>query len=106
MLDPHRAFLPSSPYGGAPYGSITRGTTHNTNYIGDWFGYIRFHDLLDYREYFDYFLARFCAEEPVMGAPQIASLRRFMTEEDIFGEDDAIWRYHTKNQPRGGLPGI
>ena len=99
MLDPHRAFLPSSPYGGAPYGSITRGTTHNTNYIGDWFGYIRFHDLLDYREYFDYFLARFCAEEPVMGAPQIASLRRFMTEEDIFGEDDAIWRYHTKNNP-------
>ena len=99
LLDPHRDFLPSSPYRGIPYGSITRGTTHNTNYIGEWFQYIRYNELFDYKEYFDRYLTRFCAEEPVMGAPQISSLRRFMTDGDIFGGDDAIWRYHTKNNP-------
>lgn len=39
-LDPARPFLPSSPYGGDPYCSATRGTTHNTFYLGDVFSYI------------------------------------------------------------------
>ena len=69
QLDPNRPFLPSSPDGGRPYGSITRGTTHNTNDIGEWFSYIRHHDMQDYRTYFDGYLSRFCAEEPVMGMP-------------------------------------
>jgi beta-mannosidase len=98
-LDPWRPFLPSSPYKGIPYGSVTKGTTHNTNYIGEWFQYIRYNDFYNYREYFDNYLSRFCAEGPVMGAPSVTSLRRFMTDEDIFGEDDDIWRYHTKNNP-------
>lgn len=99
QLDPNRPFLPSSPYGGRPYGSITRGTTHNTNYIGEWFSYIRHHDMQDYRTYFDGYLSRFCAEEPVMGMPSAASLRRFLTDEDIFGDDESMLRFHTKNNP-------
>lgn len=99
QLDPNRPFLPSSPYGGRPYGSITRGTTHNTNYIGEWFSYIRHHDMQDYRTYFDGYLSRFCAEEPVMGMPSVASLRKFLTDEDIFGDDESMLRFHTKNNP-------
>ena len=98
-LDPMRDFLPSSPYNGIPYGSITVGTTHNTQFIGDKFSYIRFHDMQDYRAFFAQFLARFVAEEPSMGAPMFCSLRKFMTEEDIFGDDLSMWRYHTKNNP-------
>lgn len=98
-LDPHRDFLPSSPYGGRPNGSITRGTSHNTNYIGELFHYIRYADFYDYTAYFERYLCRFCAEEPIMGAPSVCSLKKFMTEEDIFGDHDEIWRYHTKNNP-------
>ena len=100
-LDPNRPFLPSSPYKGRPFGSITCGTTHNTNYIGAWFSYIRNHDMKDYRVYFENYLSRFCAEGPVMGFDRPSSLRRNMTEEDIYGEDEGIMRFHTKNNPSG-----
>ena len=98
-LDPNRPFLPSSPYSGRPYGSITKGTTHNTNYIGEWFSYIRFNEMRDYRIYFDQYLSRFCAEEPIMGVPATSSLQRFLTTDDIFGDDDSMMRFHTKNNP-------
>ena len=98
-MDPNRPFLPSSPYGGKPYGSITRGTTHNTNYIGEKFAYIRNHDMRDYRAVFESYLSRFCAEEPIMGMPSLTSLLRFMTEEDVFGTDESMMRFHTKNNP-------
>ena len=98
-MDPNRPFLPSSPYGGRPYGSITRGTTHNTNYMGEKFSYIRFHDMRDYRAYFSEYLSRFCAEEPCMGMPSVCSMRRFLAEDDIFGPDDSMLRFHTKNNP-------
>jgi len=98
-LNPGRAFLPSSPYAGRPFGSITKGTTHNTNYIGTLFSYIRNNDLMDYRDVFAGFLSRFCAEEPIMGVPAVSTLRRFMTDEDIFGADDDVMRHHTKNNP-------
>ena len=98
-LDPNRPFLPSSPYAGRPYGSITKGTTHNTNYIGEWFSYIRFNDMVDYRDYFDCYLSRFCAEGRISGLPSYTSLRRFLTDDDIFGEDQAMMRFHTKNNP-------
>ena len=97
-LDPNRLFLPSSPYKGRPFGSVTCGTTHNTNYIGEWFSYIRYHDMKDYRLYFENYLSRFCAEGPIMGFDRPSSLRRFMTDEDIYG-DDAMLRFHTKNNP-------
>lgn len=98
-FDPARICLPSSPYGGIPYGSPTCGTAHNTQFIGELFSYIRNSDLRDYRAYLDKYLARFVAEEPTMGAPMRASLLRFMTPEDVFGSDLTMWRYHTKNNP-------
>lgn len=99
-LDPYRDFLPSSPYGGTPFGSVTVGTTHNTNYIGQWFDYIRTTELDDYREFFDGFLSRFCAEEPLLGTSFTSSLKRYMSDKGLIGEDGfAEWRYHTKNNP-------
>ena len=55
----------------------------------------------NYEDYFDIYLSRFDSEEPVMGAPSLSSLRRFMTDEEIFGKDITMWRYHTRNNPRG-----
>lgn len=98
-MDPNRPFLPSSPFGGRPYGSITRGTTHNTNYIGDKFSYIRHHDMRDYRAVFESYLSRFCAEEPIMGMPSESSLLRFMTPADLYAPDEIMMRFHTKNNP-------
>ena len=34
-----------------------------------------------------------------MGMPSASSLRRFMTDEDIFGPDETMMRFHTKNNP-------
>jgi len=98
-LDPNRRFLPSSPYGGKPYASAVRGTTHNTQYLGNFFAWVRKGDFSDYRRYFERYLARFTAEQPAIGMPYLSSLRKFMTDEDVFGEDTRISEYHTKNNP-------
>lgn len=101
-LDPNRRFLLSSPAGGTPYASKTKGTTHNTQYLGcSIFPYIMNSSMEDYKEHFSQYLARFIAEEPTMGAVNLPSLKKFMTEDDIFGGDD-MWNYHTKSNP--GLP--
>jgi len=108
--DPERRFLPSSPYGGVPYASGVRGTSHNTQFLGNFFGWVRAADeklaagdakggWCGYREYFDRYLDRFTAEQPAMGMPFVQSLRQFMTDEDIFGDDTSISEYHTKNNP-------
>lgn len=34
-----------------------------------------------------------------MGMPSAASLRKFLTDEDIFGDDEGMLRFHTKNNP-------
>ena len=98
-LDPARPFLPSSPYGGTPYASGVRGTTHNTQFLGTFFAWARGDDLSDYRPVMESYLSRFCAEQPAMGMPYVSSLRRFMTEEDILGDDTTVSEYHTKNNP-------
>ncbi len=104
-LDPKRRFLPSSPYGGVPYASAVRGTSHNTQFLGDFFGWVRGADENDgegwhgYREYFDRYLDRFTAEQPAIGMPFVSSLRKFMNDEDIFGTDTTVSEYHTKNNP-------
>ena len=98
-LDPARRFLPSSPYGGVPYASAVRGTTHNTQFLGNFFAWVREGDFTDYRAYFERYLARFTAEQPALGMPYVSSLRKFMTDEDIFGDDTSISEYHTKNNP-------
>ncbi|MCQ2432267.1 MAG: hypothetical protein MJ175_06660, partial [Clostridia bacterium] len=98
-LDPERRFLPSSPYGGVPYASGVRGTTHNTQFLGNFFGWVRDGDFSDYRAYFAEYLARFPAEQPALGMPYVSSLEKFLDEEDIFGDDTAMSEYHTKNNP-------
>ncbi len=98
--DPERRLLASSPYGGSTYASNTVGTTHNTQYLGDLiFPYMEQGDVSDYREVFKRFRARFVAEEPQLGATDAASLCRFLTEEDIYGEDESMLLYHTKGNP-------
>ena len=98
-LDPKRRFMLSSPCGGNTYASKTVGTTHNTQYLGDSiFPYILDTGMTDYKEFFATLLARFIAEEPTLGAVSLPSLRRFMTDEDIFNSDE-MWNYHTKGNP-------
>ncbi len=98
-LDPKRRFMLSSPCGGNTYASKTVGTTHNTQYLGDSiFPYILDTEMMDYKEFFSTLLARFIAEEPTFGAVSLPSLRRFMTDEDIFNSDE-MWNYHTKGNP-------
>ena len=99
-MDPHRRIFASSPYGGKNYASNGCGTTHNTQYLGHMFHYMENStDVRDYKEFLNTFTARFIAEEPCFGAADETALRRFMTEEDIYGEDDAMWYYHTKGNP-------
>lgn len=97
--DPDRPFLPSSPYGGKPYASKTKGTTHNTQFMGaSLFNYFKGDDLSNYKEYFKEYDARFIAEEPCYGAADIDTLKKFMTEDDIFQGLD-MWYYHSKSNP-------
>ena len=98
-LDPQRYFLASSPFGGMPFSSFTRGTTHATYFLGTFFQYVRESDFKDYRSYFSTYLSRFNAEQPAMGMPFVSSLRKFLTDEDIFGDDTAMSEFHTKNNP-------
>ena len=100
--DPHRRFLPSSPYGGVPYASATRGTAHITQFLGSFFSWVRAGDFHGYRRYFDRYLSRFTPEQPAIGMPFVSSLLRFMSEEDVFGEDTSISAFHTKNNPSLG----
>lgn len=97
--DYSRRFLASSPYGGAFYASNTKGTTHNTQFLSWFFKYMLKDDVSDYKDYFKLYNARFIAEEPVLGAVSENCLKKFMTEEDIYGEDLSMWKYHTKSNP-------
>ena len=101
--DPMRYFLPSSPYGGNVYSSATRGTTHNTWYLGAIFKAIRESDLSGYRDFFASMFSRFSAEQSAFGLPFASSLKNFMTDEDIYGEDQYISEFHMKNNPDLGL---
>lgn len=104
IYDAQRRFLPSSPYGGVPYASAVRGTTHNTQFLGDLFKYIRTGDLTEYRSVFEQYLARFTAEQPIMGMPFASSLKKFLSNEDIYGDDQTVSEYHCKNNP--GFKGV
>lgn len=99
-LDRNRVFLASSPYGGDRFASNTVGTTHNTNYLTYLFDYIESKDSLDdYKEELKKYRARFIAEEPIFGAVSLPSLRKFMTDEEIFSESTDMWLYHSKGNP-------
>lgn len=99
-LDRTRKLFPSSPYGGDRFASNTVGTTHHTEFLGGLFWYIENKEkLVDYKEELKKYRARFVAEEPIFGAVSLSSLRKFMTEKDIFSEDMDMWLYHTKGNP-------
>ncbi len=100
-LDPQRYFLASSPCGGNLYASLTKGTSHITNFVWPMFKFFVAGEN-NYLEYFDHFLSRFNVEQPALGMPFADCLRKFMTEEDIYGEDTTIHNYHTQSNP--GLP--
>ena len=98
-LDPERYFFPSSPYGGDFYSCVTRGTTHITNYLWPLFQHVCDTDMENYREFLSRFLSRFCVEQPIFGMSFTSSLEKYLTDEDIFGEDLAMLEYHAKNNP-------
>ena len=101
--DPARRFLPSSPFGGKMYASNTVGTTHNTQYLGEFFEYMLKDDVSDYKDTLKNYRARFIAEEPQFGAVALPSIRRFMRDEDIFS-DSEMWYYHMKSNPDCEIP--
>lgn len=98
-LDPLRPFLPTSPYGGMTNNSITIGTSHYTGALFEMFDVFRKTDLRDYRAYFEGLLSRFCPEFPMFGTPELHTLRRFMSEEDLNDPAFDMLEYHTKNHP-------
>ncbi len=98
-LDRYREFIPSSPYGGNLNSSITRGTTHNSNYIYEIFEQFYNTDCTDYKEFLELFLARFISEEPTFGGIETSSLMRFMSKEDIADKEELIYNYHCKTNP-------
>lgn len=99
-LDRMRRLFPSSPYGGNRFASNTVGTTHNTQFLVRLFSYIEDNEkLVDYKEELKKYRARFVAEEPIFGAVSLSSLRKFMTDEEIFAEDMDMWLYHSKGNP-------
>ena len=99
MLDPSRLFLASSPYGGDRYSSVTRGTCHVSNFLGDIYKYVLSGDLSDLRERLSFYQGRFIAEQPTMGMPFLSTLKKFLTDEDIFGENTDMSEFHTKHNP-------
>ena len=98
-LDHTRRFLPSSPYGGNTYGSVTVGTTHSTNFLGSIFYYFDTEDCSDYKERLGGMTARFISEEGVFGGVSTPTLLRFMTPEDLCDESERMLIYHTKGNP-------
>ncbi|MBE6762196.1 MAG: hypothetical protein E7551_07905 [Ruminococcaceae bacterium] len=104
--DPQRQFMPSSPCGGNKYQSMTVGTAHNSNFLGEiYYPYINKTDMADYKGFFSDLVSRFVAEEPTLGAISLPSLRRFMTDEDIYNSDD-MWLYHTKDLGTPEVPNV
>lgn len=101
LLDYNRRFLFSSPYGGDRYASKTVGTTHNTQFLNVSLQYIQKEDLSDYKEYWMEYIARFVAEEPVMGAISQNSLQKFISKTQL--DNKELWLHHTKTNPGLGL---
>ena len=98
--DRFRSFLPSTPYGGDTYGSLTKGTSHITNYIVDIFNFFHFSDCVDYKEFLEQYLTRFSCEDGTFGAMCRSSMLKIMTEDDLLRDpDEKMIYYHSKNNP-------
>lgn len=50
-------------------------------------------------EFLSKMFARFSAEQSCLGLPFVSSLKNFMTDEDIYGHDISISKFHTKSGP-------
>ncbi len=99
-LDPCRPFLPSSPYGGDYNGSLTKGTSHITNYIGEIFDYFANNDCQNYKENLQSYLTRFSSEDGTFGAVCRSSMLKFVTEDDLLSDpEQEMLIFHTKNNP-------
>ncbi len=98
-LDPNRRYHISSPYGGTPYMSVTRGTTHITNYLNVMYNDFLNTDCSDYKGIIEKFLSRFTVEEPVYGTPQTSSMLRFVQESDLSDPTEDVIRFHSKTNP-------
>ncbi len=96
-LDPGRPFFPTSPFGGRRNTCMTIGDTHMSALPMDRQGLAR--DWREYRDWIARAVGRFNSESGTMGAPPMASLRRFMTAEDIADPASPIWYFHTKDNP-------
>ena len=95
-----RQLLLTSPYGGNTHGSITRGTSHTTNFLTQMFEYFENTDCSDYREYFEQFVSRFVSEEGTFGAVMRPSMLKFMTENDLTEDrEERMLLYHTRGNP-------
>ncbi|MDY5230946.1 MAG: glycoside hydrolase family 2 protein [Eubacteriales bacterium] len=97
--DPYREFFPSSPTGGRKYACNTVGMTHNTSFMSNLFKFAESGQMSRFKEKYKEFRARFVSEEPMFGAISTPSLKKFMADADIFGDDMNMWFYHTKNNP-------
>lgn len=98
--DHTRVLLPSSPYGGETYASITRGTSHTTNFLSMIFRYFDTDDCHAYKEYLTQFVSRFISEEATFGAVSRPSMLKMMTEKDLLEDaSEEMLIYHTKNNP-------
>jgi beta-mannosidase len=98
--DHTRQLLASSPYGGDAYGSITKGTSHTTNFLRMIFDKFVYDDCSDYKEFMEQFVSRFISEEGVFGAIMRPSMLKFMTEQDLLKDDDEeMLVYHTRTNP-------
>lgn len=99
-FDKSRNFLLSSPYGGDMYASVTRGTSHSTNFCGEIFTWAVNTDGSDFKEYLENFVPRFESEAPTLGMVNENSLKQMMSESDIYAdESEEMIVYHTKNNP-------
>ena len=95
-----RQILPSSPYGGETYASLTCGTSHTTNYLGMIFDYFDSTDCSDYKEYFEQFVSRFISEEGTFGAISRSSMLKFLSKDDLLNDQNQeMLIYHTKTNP-------
>ena len=97
IYDRERKFFPSSPYGGDVYSSVTVGTTHNTNFQRNIFELAEKTDFKNYTDYLSKMIARFSVEQSCFGLGFASSLKNFMTEDDIYGDDQYISEWHTRN---------
>lgn len=97
--DPYHEFFQSSPIGGAKFACNTVGMTHNTFFMGTLFELAENGHMDMFKEKYKELRARFVSEEPIFGAISTSSLRKFMTDDDIFNDDMSMWFYHTRNNP-------